>query len=365
MKKLIVVLMLVASPCFATTYWVDGTGGNDANDGLTEGNAKATTQDVLDDYTLVGGDRVICKNNISSAYVPDDDEGSAGNPLYIDDYNIYVNGMNQTLTDTTKLWNSTLSTSTGTNVINLNGVGSYTIFRGINILYNSSSDDVIISAGEGGIRFQQCRFIIGGVTLTGMYTSYNNTGVGFYGCWFISTAAGGSMPVCSIDMSQNVACSNDSVIKVINCTMSGRFEYQPSFHEGSDNRNRNVHMYNTIVYQTNSSSYWTLIGVNSPDCCSCTEWLLDYNIWKSTGTDRWIFNGGKTSFATFQSAAQGLDASNSVNSLNQDPDIKYISTTCVPNNPVACVDLGWGDEIGAYQTTESGGSSVQRIIIIQ
>jgi len=56
MKVLFTILLVFSSlNVFATTYYVDDT-GDDANDGLTLGNAKLTIQDVFDNYNLASGD---------------------------------------------------------------------------------------------------------------------------------------------------------------------------------------------------------------------------------------------------------------------------------------------------------------------
>jgi len=98
------------------------------------------------------------KNAITSTLIPGaDDAGAKENPLIFRDYNVHINGLTSTSTDTTKLWHSTLtSTGTSTPVIVLNDDDDYINFEGLDIRYLASSHVVL----ETNIDWNQCYLCI-------------------------------------------------------------------------------------------------------------------------------------------------------------------------------------------------------------
>lgn len=77
-----------------TTYYVDGTSGNDGNAGTSVGAAKATLNGA-EDIPLVAGDTVHVRAGTYRELLTVDVSGSAGNPIsYIGDYSgsIFASG---------------------------------------------------------------------------------------------------------------------------------------------------------------------------------------------------------------------------------------------------------------------------------
>lgn len=87
MKYLALILLLLASPAWATVYYVDGVDGNDGNAGTSEGsgNAWATIDNAMNN--VVAGDSVFIKGNGDYAEMATmDTAGSASAHIHFEGY---------------------------------------------------------------------------------------------------------------------------------------------------------------------------------------------------------------------------------------------------------------------------------------
>ena len=104
------VLVLAVVPGWSATYYVDATGGNDSNDGLSQGSAWKSISKV-NGSTLAAGDQVLFKRGEvwrESLVVPS--SGASGNPIVFD---AYGNGEAPTITGALDLPSSSWTLDSG------------------------------------------------------------------------------------------------------------------------------------------------------------------------------------------------------------------------------------------------------------
>lgn len=357
-KYIVIISMILTTNLFATVRWITNT-GNDSNDGSTELLAKATFTDTFNDYATAG-DTIIVYGTVTGEFYPgSDDDGIANdNRTYIMTKSVYENGWSIGVTDTTILFDATITRNSGYYTASFDNVSYMTL---IGLIFDKgttgSGGGTIAYWGTGiGNEFYNCRIMntnstTGDDIITGTVAP-SGSALSFYNCWFLSyTRKNAAM---QIDLYQ-------SNMNIVNCTFYGAFEESIldiwDFHD-----NGLLTVKNCILYNKRPSTGMQIIKITTDT--DNQQYQFDYNIHYRDYdvTYEWYFNANIATFTTWQDSLQFYSVSNEVNSAFQDPDILYTTTTCVPNTQYNCVNLGYGSIIGAYQFGNT--DILNRIIII-
>jgi hypothetical protein len=132
------------------TYWVDTTTGNDADDGLSEANAKATISAGIA-LISAAGDVLNIKGSATYTHTSVITPPAVNGPILVRGYSSSAGDFGP----------ATITTSTsGINLFNLGGLSRWT-FEGLNLSHSGASRGIAFVANSGScgqIQFNRCKF---------------------------------------------------------------------------------------------------------------------------------------------------------------------------------------------------------------
>jgi hypothetical protein len=343
-------------------FYVHGTKGDNSNTGLSWDEAFLNPYQVAGEFNLEPSDTIVLSRADgvdAGLQLSNNDSGCDGSPVVWIDTLAYENAslLSQGITDTSLIQGSFWELEYGD--INFSGNENYHKFFGIYFKMTENGSVVLNNTNGDPTKkyyFEQCKFNRMSATSGGdIVTAYGNDSVFTYfnNCLFLSDASN-STRLFHAASSQNIR------IILNNCTI---YYYANRIFDYASYDSGWLEIYNSIIYNTTTSTnYGILYWCNG----AIEEDIFrgDSNIWyrSSAATHPFVWEDGISSFSAWQDSTQRLDPSNEVNSLFQDPDLLYVTTTCVPNVPVTCPDLGYGTDIGWYQLSSTSRS---QIILIQ
>lgn len=328
----IILLVLLPINLFGANVWYTSARGNNG-DATSWATGKNYIHWVTELVGFVNGDTIVVGTGVLV--------GTMIHEAYCIDSLSYNDGFTIGTTDTTKLWGGDITVSAGA----LDGTGAAPDCQFIGIDFVKTGAGHIIAPGLGGWTFYNCRF----------RGTANNNEIGRFGS--ASTTDTTFLYNCEILCPANTRgfwITNASTIVAVNCTFYG--QVTPALQMTSGNTQiKNCIFQNTTV--------GAIISHGTPTG-KTHDW--DYNIYYGDSGQTWTWEIGVSTFSVWQDSLQNYDVGNEVNSLQQDPTLQFVSTTCVPSSAVSCPDLGYGDEVGWFQTAGSSASTKrgQNIILI-
>lgn len=347
MKRIIFIILLWALPCWATTRFV-GQGGDDGNDGLTYETRYATFMNLMTDFNCSGDTVVVSGANTFEIVIGAADAGTVNDRTYVIGYDVYTNDYDSDITDTTMIWAASCSTSYA---INLTDAAFVTII-GLDLHVSGASG--LINDDCDSLIFEQCRLSLSyNSSLIDLDTNAD-TDVYLNNCLLIFLGWYG------IKLEDN--CGS---IHLNHCTLYGSLAYRTI--NNQSNPTGVLELTNSVIWNTNSGSLSGLMRISAPQGAAGIE--IDYNSWWRTNKAQyWNWSGvWVATFAAHQDSAAFWGATNETHSYYQDPDLLYLSTTCVPDTDSPLIGTASDErDIGWYQRTPPpASSSLQRIIIVE
>jgi len=359
---LIILLLLVPSLVFADVYYVHKD-GNDANDGSSWALAKESGRAVFDSYDI-NGDTIIVGGDINAGvtnsclYAESGEDGVTFiDSLFYENWDSWTVGN----TDTTKFAGSS-SVSWSSGYAFLSQGGSNCKFYGIHFIGRISGQNVLLNTGTpDGIKFYNCTFTNNANNYFDLFATgagvTGNIEVSFYNCRFLTSEYNVQ------DGIRTFSTGAEVTLNVYNCTFYGDFIFSAAI-KCADSEGTEWNIHNSIIQNTSSLTADYIFSHVYPEAFGSHS--LDYNIYYSgLISNQWYWQADINGFSVWQDSLQNYDINNEVNSLYQDPDLLYTTTTCVPNTPVTCSDLGYGTTIGWFQFPVASTDILNRIIIVQ
>lgn len=322
--------------------------GNDSNSGVDFANAWLTLGKAVTDGQAAG-DTVVCVGTFTEELDPTAD-GSTNNYIVWIDSLRYTDGLNAVPTGLDTFWTAVIDAGTGTRCLAL-FADNFHEFIGFGFT-NAATNMIVHNTNTLNAILRQCK-LFGASDINNGYINCSGDSLLIVSCLFLAT----SEAQLFIDSG-----GNTDFLQLYNNTFYGILDLTAVDIAGSGGSG-GTKFKNNIVFNvgTGSSGDETII-VTSPGS-SIEE--FDFNLYMSDAsiTTKYEFNGANFNLiATWVDSINNYDSPNGAsNSIGEtDPSLQAVTTTAYILNTSAAAeagtDLGFGNDIGYYQTDPSAAA---------
>ncbi len=335
-----------------SVWFVSANTGNDSNDGTSWAQAELTLGEAAANDVTVG-DTVVCVGTFTELLATSVD-GTAGNYIVWIDSLRYTDGVNSTKPDT--VWTAIID---GTSLC-LNPTGEV-FYKFIGFDFTSSTGDgVNIGNASDNWTFWQNRWS----------GSISND------CLDVGVASGTN------EIISNLFIAGWRSMRLLSAFLSGTWtianntSYSSQTIEsvtisGDDSPALTLELKNNIFYNTSTtnSDYAISVDPGNGTINAVDDWNNNLLEALTSNGDWFEFNGtAGSTIAAWEDSVNNYDADGATNTLNTDPSIQNPTTTAyiLNTSPAAeaGVDLGFGNDIGYYQTDPASTARRRPTIIL-
>ncbi len=350
MKRVLLTIFLcwVSLGHAADVRFVDGDDGNDSTgDGLAFVTAWLTLGKAVTDGQAAG-DTVVCVGKFTEELAPTADGTNAAHIVFIDSLR-YTDGVNSTKPDTS--WTAIIDgADVRSSPIDLNN-DDYFDFIGFEVQRTGTgAQGIHAQGGSDNTIFWQMR-VIDAETATGPMINIEGAQgdtTEIRSCVFIQTTG-------AVDRGIQLMNSGSGLIRVLNNTVRGNFSAEGLLILLTSTGN--IELKNNIIYNTSATASDFTIDLDGT-ISQIDAYVHDFNnnLYFEDNLTAWCEWDATTlnTIAVWEDSVNNHDADGASNSLNTDPSLQAVTTTAFILNTSAAaeagVDLGFGNDIGCYQT---------------